>query len=101
MRRIGTLENSELAQRFCDYLVTQSISAICDSESDRQTPSGMSGFTMNDKLMRPKRNLRIFVGTQKGRDIRSSGQPRESVRSRLRLNSQHRSVQQKVLAWQT
>ena len=34
MRRIGTLENSELAQRFCDYLVTQSIDASCDPESD-------------------------------------------------------------------
>lgn len=34
MRRIGTLENSELAQRFCDYLLTLSIDASCDSESD-------------------------------------------------------------------
>ena len=34
MRRIGTLENSELAQRFCDYLVTQSIEASCDPETD-------------------------------------------------------------------
>lgn len=34
MRRIGTLENSELAQRFCDYLVTQSIDASCDPQSD-------------------------------------------------------------------
>ena len=34
MRRIGTLENTELAQRLCDYLVTQAIDASCDPESD-------------------------------------------------------------------
>ncbi len=34
MRRIGTLGSSELAQRFCDFLVTQSIGAMCDAETD-------------------------------------------------------------------
>ena len=36
MRRIGTLESQELARRFCDYLMTRSISATCDAESDEQ-----------------------------------------------------------------
>jgi len=34
MRRIGTLTDSSLARRFCDYLVTLSIDATTDSDSE-------------------------------------------------------------------
>ena len=35
MRRIGSLANESLAQRFCDYLVTLSIDAAADHDSDQ------------------------------------------------------------------
>jgi GlpG protein len=39
MRRIGTLPDSTLARRFCDYLVTLSIDSFTDAESETgQTP---------------------------------------------------------------
>ncbi len=66
MRRIGTLENSELAQRFCDYLVTQSISAICDSESD-QADSEWNVWVHDERQIdEAKRELANFRGDPEG-----------------------------------
>ncbi len=39
MRRIGTLTDSSLARRFCDYLFTLSIDATTDAESDQPDAS--------------------------------------------------------------
>jgi GlpG protein len=66
MRRIGTLDNSELAQRFCDYLVTQSIASMCDPDSD-DADSGWNIWVRDERQIdQAKKELADFLSDPDG-----------------------------------
>lgn len=96
MRRIGTLENSELAQRFCDYLVTQSIDASCDPESDSPDSSWDIWVRDERQIEQSKKISLIFGWILNSLVIRSSERPLGFDRNRLRRSLHGRNVQRKV-----
>jgi GlpG protein len=51
MRRIGRLPDETLARRFCDYLLTLSIAATCESESDE--PNALWSVWVKDEKQVP------------------------------------------------
>jgi GlpG protein len=86
MRQAGTLSNREQAERLCDYLLTQGISAKADADGD----SWAIWIHDEDQLPKAKALLQEFQADPNSAKYRSAAQTAESLRKQQARDDEQR-----------
>jgi GlpG protein len=89
MRRIGFIDDSTLATRFCDYLITLGISATAESTEDSGSATGQHAIWVKEepKVDQAKAELALFLKSPKDQKYSVSG---EAAKRRTALEEENR-----------